>query len=97
MGIQNSTARRLGVPDLTTTVLTMTSTGLAADVRRSGPATIVRRMLAVVTMFGGAAIGATIVLHAHPAWALAVVVALLAIVTIDAALASRRVSAWQHS
>ena len=31
MGIQNTTARRLAVPDLTTTVLTMTLTGIAAD------------------------------------------------------------------
>ena len=31
MGIRNATVRRLGVPDLTTTVLTMTLTGLAAD------------------------------------------------------------------
>jgi uncharacterized membrane protein YoaK (UPF0700 family) len=30
MGIQNAAARRLAVPDLTTTVLTMTLTGLAA-------------------------------------------------------------------
>ena len=33
MGIQNAVARRLAVPDLTTTVLTMTLTGIAADVR----------------------------------------------------------------
>src|SRR4029453_3931511 len=32
MGVQNAVARRLAVPDLTTTVLTMTLTGLAADV-----------------------------------------------------------------
>jgi hypothetical protein len=31
MGIQNATARRLAVPDLTTTVLTLTLTGIAAD------------------------------------------------------------------
>jgi uncharacterized membrane protein YoaK (UPF0700 family) len=33
MGIQNAVARRLAVPDMTTTVLTMTLTGIAADVR----------------------------------------------------------------
>ena len=32
-GVQNAIARRLAVPDLTTTVLTMTLTGLAADIR----------------------------------------------------------------
>ena len=31
MGVRNATVRGLGVPDLTTTVLTMTLTGLAAD------------------------------------------------------------------
>ena len=31
MGVRNATVRRLAVPDLTTTVLTMTLTGLAAD------------------------------------------------------------------
>ena len=31
MGVRNATVRRIGVPDLTTTVLTMTLTGLAAD------------------------------------------------------------------
>jgi uncharacterized membrane protein YoaK (UPF0700 family) len=36
MGIRNATVRRLAVPDLTTTVLTMTLTGLAADARSAG-------------------------------------------------------------
>src|SRR6202043_1034298 len=36
MGIQNATARRLAVPDLTTTVLTLTLTGVAADSRLAG-------------------------------------------------------------
>jgi len=31
MGVQNGTARKLAVPDLTTTVLTLTITGIAAD------------------------------------------------------------------
>jgi uncharacterized membrane protein YoaK (UPF0700 family) len=39
MGIQNATARRLAVPDLTTTVLTMTLTGVAADSRLAGGGT----------------------------------------------------------
>ena len=33
MGMQNAAARRLAVPDLTTTVLTLTITGIAADGR----------------------------------------------------------------
>lgn len=31
MGVQNAAARKLAVPDLTTTVLTLTLTGIAAD------------------------------------------------------------------
>jgi len=33
LGVQNAVARKLAVPDLTTTVLTMTVTGLGADIR----------------------------------------------------------------
>ena len=33
MGVQNSSVRRLAVPDLTTTVLTLTVTGIGADRR----------------------------------------------------------------
>ena len=36
MGIQNATARGLAIPDLTTTVLTMTITGIAADTHAAG-------------------------------------------------------------
>ncbi len=36
MGLRNATVRKLGVPDLTTTVLTMTLTGLASDSRVAG-------------------------------------------------------------
>lgn len=38
MGIQNAAARRLAVPDLTTTVLTLTLTGIASDSRLAGGA-----------------------------------------------------------
>lgn len=95
MGIQNTAARRLAVPDLTTTVLTMTLTGIAADVRRSGVATITRRALAVSTMFVGAVVGALLVLHTRLAWALALALFLLAVVTVAAALLSRRPATWQ--
>ena len=36
MGFRNATTRKLGVPDLTTTVLTLTITGLAADSSLAG-------------------------------------------------------------
>ena len=40
MGTQNAAARRLAVPDLTTTVLTLTITGIAADGRLAGGAAL---------------------------------------------------------
>ena len=66
MGLQNATARQLAVPDLTTSVVTMTLTGLATEVRARNRSTIVRRVLAVVTMLGGAVVGALLVLHVRP-------------------------------
>ena len=60
MGVRNATVRRLGVPDLTTTVLTMTLTGLAADSPPAGGSGkgSVRRIAAVLAMFTGALAGA---------------------------------------
>jgi len=60
MGIRNATARRLAVPDLTTTVLTMTITGLAADSTLAGGTGkgSLRRVSAVVAMLAGAVAGA---------------------------------------
>ena len=65
MGLRNATVRRLGVADLTTTVLTLTLTGLASESYFAGgnnprwP----RRVLSVVAMFGGAALGALLLRH----------------------------------
>ena len=61
MGIQNATVRKLGVPDLTTTVLTLTITGVAADSAIAGGAGSAagRRVVAVAAMFIGALAGAT--------------------------------------
>jgi uncharacterized membrane protein YoaK (UPF0700 family) len=72
LGSQNAIVRQLKVPDLTTTVLTMTLTGIAADVHRQPRRVIVRRVLAVLAMFGGAAVGAVLVLHTRAAVALGV-------------------------
>lgn len=78
MGIQNAVVRQLKVPDLTTTVLTMTLTGIAADIRTQGAVVGVRRALAIGTMLGGAVLGAILVIHSQPAVALAVAVGLIA-------------------
>ena len=59
MGIRNATVRKMAIPDLTTTVLTLTITGLAADSRFAGGTSTRwrRRLLAVLLMFFGALIG----------------------------------------
>lgn len=65
-GIQNASVRKLAVPDMTTTVLTLTLTGLAADSSLAGGTNprLPRRVTAVVTMFAGALIGAAVMIHA---------------------------------
>jgi uncharacterized membrane protein YoaK (UPF0700 family) len=59
MGLRNAVVRKLAVPDLTTTVLTLTVTGLAADSGLAGGAAprSGRRMLSILTMCGGALVG----------------------------------------
>jgi len=60
MGVRNATVRRIGVADLTTTVLTMTLTGLAADSPAAGGKGegSVRKTVAVAAMLSGAVAGA---------------------------------------
>jgi len=60
MGVRNAIVRKLAIPDMTTTVLTMTLTGLAADAAAT-PARLgssPRRLSIVVAMLVGAVIGA---------------------------------------
>jgi uncharacterized membrane protein YoaK (UPF0700 family) len=63
MGYRNATVRQLKVPDLTTTVLTLTLTGIAADSNAAGGGNpnIARRVAAVLSIFLGATIGAALV------------------------------------
>jgi len=65
MGLQNANARRLGIPDLTTTVLTLTLAALASESSLAGGSNPNprRRLLAVTCMFAGAAIGAWLIFH----------------------------------
>jgi uncharacterized membrane protein YoaK (UPF0700 family) len=95
MGIQNAVVRRLKVFDLTTTVLTMTLTGIAADIRQRDRFAVIRRLLAVVAMLAGAVAGALLVLEVSDEAALAVAGALLAIVGLWAIAAGRAPAAWQ--
>ena len=82
MGAQNATARKLAVPDLPTTVLTMTITGLASDPPLEGGSTAktARRVLAIAAMLAGAIVGAVLVLETDMTAALALATTLLAAV-----------------
>lgn len=83
LGLQNATVRRLAVPDVTTTVLTLTLTGLAADSWLAGGHSprAGRRLAAVGLMAAGALAGALLlrVDVALPVLAAAVVIALAAV------------------
>ena len=63
MGIRNATVRKLAIPDMTTTVLTLTITGLAADSSLAGGTNLRwrRRTASVIAMFVGAGAGAMLV------------------------------------
>jgi uncharacterized membrane protein YoaK (UPF0700 family) len=95
MGIQNATARRLAVPDLTTTVLTLTITGIAADGRlgAGGDAKVSRRTLAVVAMFSGALIGSALVLAGSATVGLLLSLGVAAVIAVGVILVSRSTSA----
>jgi uncharacterized membrane protein YoaK (UPF0700 family) len=68
MGVRNAVIRHLAVKDMTTTVLTQTLTGLAADSSLAGGANprAGRRSAAVTAMLIGAIIGAALYLHQGP-------------------------------
>jgi uncharacterized membrane protein YoaK (UPF0700 family) len=61
MGVRNAVVRKVGVPDLTTTVLTMTVTGLAADGPTAAASAHGRRVMSLFAMLLGALAGALFV------------------------------------
>jgi uncharacterized membrane protein YoaK (UPF0700 family) len=94
MGAQNAAVRHLKVFDLTTTVLTMTLTGVAADLRQRDRFAIVRRLLAVGAMLAGAIAGAALVLELSNVAAIGLAAVLLAIVIVWVSAASRSPAQW---
>jgi uncharacterized membrane protein YoaK (UPF0700 family) len=96
MGLQNAAARRLGVPDMTTTVLTLTITGLAADSKAAGGSSPRpgRRMMATLTMFAGALVGALLIFNVGVVAAIALTLALLAIDWVVAFRTRSSTQAW---
>jgi uncharacterized membrane protein YoaK (UPF0700 family) len=63
MGTRNAAVRKLAVPDLTTTVLTLTITGIGADssLANGNNPRLARRVASVAAMFLGAALGAVVI------------------------------------
>jgi uncharacterized membrane protein YoaK (UPF0700 family) len=88
MGIRNAITRKLAVPDLTTTVLTLTITGLAADSFLAGGDNPRwgRRCAAVVVMLVGAATGAVLLRRS-----VAVTLAIAAATTTASALVAHSI------
>ena len=84
MGLRSATVRRLAVPDLTTTVLTMTLTGIAADSTLAGGRNprLGRRLGAALAICAGSAVGAVLVSLGGLALPLVVTGACILLVTV---------------
>lgn len=96
MGVQNAAALRLAIPELTTTVLTRTLTGIASESRIAGGrgSQLGRRSVAVAAMLVGALTGALLALHVSIAAALAVALAAVVCVGFAVSALSRPGAAW---
>jgi len=87
-GLQNATMRKLAIPDLTTSVLTMTVTGIAADSTLAGGdhPRRVRRVESVVAMLIGALVGAALIVHVGFTPTLGVLAGVLTLVALGFAI-----------
>ncbi|HEY9332558.1 MAG TPA: YoaK family protein [Streptomyces sp.] len=96
LGLQNAVARALAVPDLKTTVLTLTITGIASDGRLAGGpgGKAGRRVLSAAAMLAGALVGAMGVLHGHPVLPLVLAVVILAVACMAACVLARADAPW---
>jgi len=96
MGLQNAVARKLAIPDLNTSVITMTLTGLAADAINieDGQYDPRRRLLAVALLFAGAAVGGVLVHKAGIHYVLALLMVLLLICAAAAWHVTDARAAW---
>lgn len=98
-GVQVSTARKLSVPDLPTTVLTMTLTGLVSESRLAGGAgpNIRVRLASIAALLTGALLGAVLVLHVSILAGLALATALVGgvAVTVSRLAVRSDATAWR--
>jgi uncharacterized membrane protein YoaK (UPF0700 family) len=99
MGVQNAAALRLSVPELTTTVLTRTLTGIASQARFVGGSGSQsgRRSVAVAAMLLGALTGALLVLYVSIAAAIALAFAFSVVLTVAASALSGSSASWTRS
>jgi uncharacterized membrane protein YoaK (UPF0700 family) len=93
--MQNAVARGIAVPDLNTSVVSMSMIGLAADHRHSTRQTALRRMLAVLSLLTGAIVGAVLVRTVGAAPAFGLILVLLAGVGGAAHMLLRRGADWE--
>jgi len=95
MGLQSAVSRKLGVPDLPTTVLTLTLAGLAADSSLAGGNNLRarRRLLATGAVLLGAAAGAWLIFTFGIGAALGVAFVLLA---LNSVLAYRKFNSTEQ-
>ena len=84
VGLRNSAVRRVGVPNMSTTVLTSTMTALASSSRLAGGTNPHARLGAtsVVSLFGGALVGAVLELHAGATWSLGIAAGIVGVTAI---------------
>jgi len=99
MGIQNATARKLAVPDLTTTVLTLTIVGIAADNSAVGGSgsRAGRRLISVLTMFIGAFVGSLLTIHVSIVYPLVIALIVKISIAIAARVLSTPDATWVHA
>jgi uncharacterized membrane protein YoaK (UPF0700 family) len=93
MGTQNASAQSLAVPELTTTVLTRTLTGIGMSSAGEG-SNLGRRIVAVAAMLLGALAGGVLALEVSVAAGLATAAAVVLAVALSVHLASRTDAAW---
>ena len=84
VGQRNAAVRRLGVPDMSTTVLTTALTGLVSNSSLAGGTNphAGRARTTILCMFGGALVGAVLLLHAGATWTLGVAAGIVAVTAV---------------
>jgi uncharacterized membrane protein YoaK (UPF0700 family) len=99
MGVQNAAAQRIAVPELTTTVLTRTLTGLAAEsaLVAGGGSKLGRRIIAVAAMLLGALCGGLLALKVSVAADLALAASIVITVALAVHIASRPGAVWTRA